>query len=100
MNMRFQYNPEISLGNILQIITILASVAAAYGSLREADIKHDLIDQALAADIVEIKSTAEKVTNELKVDIKEVKKGVDGINDKLTGILIDHASRDNRRRVQ
>lgn len=98
--MKISYNPEVSLGNILQVIAIFGSVAAAYGSLTQADTKHDLELAQHTREIVEIKQRQETVTKEVREEIKDIKKGVDGINEKLVGVLIDNARQSNQRRVQ
>lgn len=38
--MKFQYNPEISLGNILQIVALISSVLAAYVSIQNTLVAH------------------------------------------------------------
>lgn len=38
---KFEYTPDISLGNILQIIAFLVAITASYVSLANRDVQHD-----------------------------------------------------------
>lgn len=98
--MRIQYNPEVSLGAILQVVTILASVFGAYSALQNADFKHDAELKSHAAQILEIKQRQETTQKEVREEIKDVKRGVDLINDKLTEVIIENARNHKQQRVQ
>lgn len=80
--MALKYSPEVSLGNILQIITIAVSVFSAYLLLVTTDTKHTAaIEQH------------EKEIRELKEFNKEVNQYFKSIDSKLTEIQIEQARR-------
>lgn len=89
--MKFQYNPEVSLGNIIQVIAILGSVTAAYTALQNADIRHDqeLISQA--AQIKDLKERQENLQRDIKSEIKDMNNGLAILNEKITNMLIENA---------
>lgn len=95
--MNWKYNPEISLGNILQVITILCGLFGAYMTLVNTDTRHDAELKASREQVAEIKMKQDQITKEVKEEIKEVKQGVNSINDKLTTVLIENARQNNRR---
>lgn len=89
--MKFQYNPEVSLGNIIQVIAILGSVAAAYTALQNADIRHDQELIAQAAQIKDLKERQENLQRDIKSEIKDMSNGIAVLNDKITNMLIENA---------
>ena len=95
--MKFQYNPEVSLGNIIQVVAILGSVAAAYTALQNADIRHDqeLIFQA--AQIKDLKERQEGLQRDIRAEMKELNTGIGVLNNKITEMLIDNARTNSKR---
>jgi mannitol-specific phosphotransferase system IIBC component len=80
--MALKYNPEISLGNILQMLTIAVSVFSAYLLLVTTDTKHTAQLEQHTKQIAEIKDFNKEVNQYFKI-----------IELKLTEIQIEQARR-------
>jgi 2-phospho-L-lactate guanylyltransferase (CobY/MobA/RfbA family) len=82
MAMAFKYTPEVTLGSILQILTIAASVFSTYLMLVVTDTKIQ----------AEVDKHTEVLLEQKEVN-KEVKQSLRSIEDKLTSIVVDNAKR-------
>lgn len=94
--MKWSYNPEISLGNLLQILTIAVGAFGAFSALQQNDVRHDAEISATKEQLAEVKQKQDQITKDVREEIKDVKRGVEGINDKLTTVLIENARRNQR----
>lgn len=91
--MKFEYNPEISLGSILQIVTILVGVGAGFNALTSAN---SLQDQILAQHEKEIAAGRALVRDtqvELKENVKEIQTDVKRLDEKFTTYVINESVR-------
>lgn len=88
--MKFSYNPEVSLGNLLQLVGMLTSVGAAYFALVTTDVRHEAKLKELSDGQVRIESTQKEYVTEIRSDIKE-------INRNLSNIVINDALSRNKR---
>ena len=94
--MKFEYNPEISLGNILQILTILGGIAAGYATLVQANTIQDKNIEAHEAAITAIKVATKEAAGELKDNVKEIQKDVRKLDEKFTDYVIKSATNPKR----
>lgn len=92
--MRFQYTPEISLGSLAQIATIIIGCVSIYVGLRSTDIEHSMVLNNHTEAINEIKSTAKQERSEIKLDIKEINNNVKALDNKITEYTIQQNTRD------
>lgn len=92
--MRFQYTPEISLGSLAQIITIIMSAFGVYLSLRTTDIQHEAKIEQHSVEIMDIKAAAKTERSEIKLDIKEINNNVKALDNKITEYTIQQNRRD------
>jgi hypothetical protein len=91
--MKFEYNPEISLGNILQILTILFGIGAGYGALVKAN---ELQDQILGQHEKEISAARTLVRDsqaELKEDVRGIQSDLKSLDNKFTNYVINESIR-------
>jgi hypothetical protein len=88
LKMNFQYDPKISLGTIVETVTLLLAAGSAYVALTNTDVKHDEQIKTLSADVVRIDSAQKSMSSEVKADLKDIKSSVDKLNDKITDSLI------------
>jgi hypothetical protein len=86
-NMKMSYSPEVSLGNILQIIAIIGSVFAAYTALKATDYE---LAQRVGIQEVQI-STSIQRDLQLSLDIKELAVQMKDLDLKLTRLMITNA---------
>lgn len=77
--MNFQYDPKISLGTIVETVTLLLAAGSAYVALTNNDIKHDEQIKALAADVVRVDTAQRQLQVDVKTDLKEIKESVTAI---------------------
>lgn len=94
--MKFQYNPEISLGNILQIASLLGGVAAGYGALVQANAIQDQILINHEKEIQQVRQISREQAEDLKSNVKEIKTDVKELDKKLTDYVIKSAAANKR----
>jgi hypothetical protein len=89
--MKINYNPEISLGSVLQIIAIIGSVFSAYIALKTTDVElqqrlnvHDTVIQ-------DIKETQKTNTEKAYLEIKELGINIKSLDMRVTQFMLDQA---------
>lgn len=95
--MRFNYNPEISLGSILQVLTIILGVGAGYGALVQANIVQDQLLVTHEKEIAQIRQLTREAASELKADVKDIQKDIKKLDEKFTDYAIKNAVPNPRR---
>jgi siroheme synthase (precorrin-2 oxidase/ferrochelatase) len=89
--MKFEYSPEISLGNLMQIVTIVLGIGAGYGALVQANAVQDQILQQLTNDIQEIRMVAKEERKEIKEEVKSLSSDIRSLDNKLTDYVLRSA---------
>ncbi len=77
---RVQFDPTINLGHILTFVGFIAAGSVAYFDLRERISVGELRDQSMAADIASEKIRLRDTLQDLREDMREVRRGVDDLN--------------------
>lgn len=91
--MKFEYNPEITLGSILQIFTILAGIGAGYGALVQANALQDQILIQHEKEINAARTLVREAQSELNQDVKELSHDVKKLDEKFTNYVIESTRR-------
>lgn len=91
--MKFEYNPEISLGNILQILTIIFGMGAGYAALVGANQMQDQILLQHDKEISAARTLVREAQIELKEDMKTLQTDVKGLDNKFTTYIINESAR-------
>ena len=91
--MKFEYNPEITLGSIVQIVTILIGIGAGYAALVNANALQDQILIQHDKQIEAAKIAVKDAQVELKEDMRGLQKDVRGLDDKFTTYIINESVR-------
>lgn len=86
--MKFEYSPEISLGNLMQIVTIVIGIGAGYGALVQANAVQDQILQQLTNDVQEIRVLAKEERREIKEEVKALSGDIEKLDDKFTDYVL------------
>jgi len=89
--MQFSYNPEISLGNILQIVTIVMGIGAGYSALVKANALQDQILLTHEEKLIAVQGVTKEAAKELKEDVKEIQRDVKMLDQKFTTYVIESA---------
>jgi hypothetical protein len=89
--MKVNYNPEISLGNVLQIIAIIGSVFSAYIALKTTDIEMGQRLQVHDQQIAEMKETQKVNTEKSYLEIKELGINIKSLDMRVTQFMLDQA---------
>ena len=89
--MKIEYNPEVSLGALLQIGTVVSAVFAAYVALSVKDAQHDAAIAAHDKEIARIEYDHKQIQTDVKETVKEIGKDVKQLDHKITSILVDRA---------
>lgn len=89
--MAIKYDPTVSLGTIIQMIGLIGTVVGMYYALVAKDIQHEADIKKNTADIQVLREEAKIDRAEQRVEIKEIKRGVDSLNEKLTNYVIESA---------
>lgn len=89
--MKVNYNPEISLGSVLQIIAIIGSVFSAYIALKTTDIEMQQRLQVHDQQILEIKDTQRVNTEKAYLEIKELGISIKSLDMRVTQFMLDQA---------
>lgn len=89
--MKVEYNPEVSLGALLQIGTVVSAVFAAYVALSVTDAKHDGVLAQHTTEINRIQLQVDHIQTEIREQVKDVSKDIKGVDQKVTQILIERA---------
>lgn len=76
---RAVYDPKISLGTIVETITLLLAAGSAYVALTTTDAKHDEQIKALTVEVARVDANHKALQMDLKIDIKEIKESVTAI---------------------
>jgi GTPase len=76
LKMKVDYDPKISLGTIVETVTLLLAAGSAYVALTNADIRHDEQIKAVQQDVVRIDTAQRSFQNEMKTDLKDIKEAV------------------------
>jgi cell division protein FtsB len=91
--MKFEYNPEISLGNILQILTIVFGIGAGYAALVNANQLQDQILLQHDKEINAARTLVREAQQELNADVKELSQDVRKLDEKFTTYVINESVR-------
>lgn len=91
--MKFEYNPEITLGNMLQIISILAGIFVGYSTLVQANAVQDRVLIEHAQRIEEAKLAAKEERRDIQTDIKELNISIRQLDEKFTNYVIQETKR-------
>jgi cell division protein FtsB len=91
--MNFEYNPEITLGSILQILTILVGIGAGYGALVQANALQDQILLQHEKEINSARTLVREAQTELNSDVKELSHDVKKLDEKFTNYVIESTRR-------
>lgn len=91
--MKFEYNPEISLGAILQIATILVATGAGFSALQGANQLQDQILSQHEKSINDARVLVRDTQDKLNVDLKEIQLDVKKLDEKLTAYIINESVR-------
>lgn len=89
--MKVNYNPEISLGNVLQIIAIIGSVFSAYIALKTTDIELDQRLKQHDVAITEMKESQKTSQDKATLEIKELGLSIRGLDMRVTQFMLDQA---------
>ena len=81
---RFEYTPQVSLGAILQIITIIGAIVGAYVTFANRLV---IQEERTAVNSVEI-ARVEKKTDATMAELKELNKTLTGMDEKITKYII------------
>ena len=77
---KLQYEPKVTLGNIISILCIFGSCAAAYAAIVSKDNEHD----------IRINYNS-KAVEEIKTELKDINKTLNSINSNI--ILLNQSQR-------
>jgi hypothetical protein len=91
--MKFEYNPEISLGAILQIVTILVGIGAGYAALVNANALQDQILIQHDKEISAARSLVRDAQVELNEDMKSIQTDLRALDNKFTTYIINESIR-------
>ena len=91
--MKFDYNPEITLGNLLQIISILAGIFVGYSTLVQANAVQDRVLTEHAQRIDESRQSAREERSEIRNEIKELAKDIHALDNKFSTYALEEAKR-------
>lgn len=94
--MKFEYNPEISLGNLLQIVSILGGIFVGYSTLVQANAVQDRVLQEHAIRLEEAKILARDERRELQTELKELQKSIKDLDVKFTDYVIQDSKQHRR----
>lgn len=89
--MRVNYNPEISLGSVLQIIAIIGSVFSAYIALKTTDIELQQRIQIHDQQIAEVKDVQKVNAEKAYLEIKELGINIKSLDMRVTQFMLDQA---------
>lgn len=99
--MRIDYNPEISLGSVVQVISILGSVFTAYLALKTTDVELESKLNTHTAQISELKDNQKQEAAKLDLQLKEIGINIKTLDARVTQFMIEqskehHNARSNR----
>ena len=94
--MKFEYNPEISLGSILQIVTILIGIGAGYAALVNANALQDQILMQHEKEISAARILVREAQVELNDDMKTIQTDLKALDNKFTTYIINESARRNK----
>ncbi len=99
--MRIEYNPEISLGSVVQVISILGSVFTAYLALKTTDVELESKLNTHTAQISELKDSQKQEAAKLDLQLKEIGINIKTLDARVTQFMIEqskeqHNARPNR----
>jgi hypothetical protein len=89
--MRVNYNPEISLGSVLQIIAIIGSVFSAYIALKTTDIELAQRIQQHDAQILDMKEDQKMHNEKAYLEIKELGISIKSLDMRVTQFMLDQS---------
>ena len=89
--MKLEYNPEISLGNIVQVVSILGTVFTAYLALRTTDIElMSRLDQH-QVQIQDLKDQNKSIDAKIGLEIKDLSITIKNLDMRLTQFMLEQA---------
>jgi hypothetical protein len=94
--MRVNYNPEISLGSVLQIIAIIGSVFSAYIALKTTDIELQQRITAHDQQILEVKDNQKLHTEKTYLELKELGINIRSLDMRVTQFMLDQVKEMNK----
>lgn len=97
--MRIEYNPEISLGSVLQVITILGSVFTAYLTLKTNDVELQSRLDSHTAQIQEMKDSQKQEAAKLDLQLREFGVNIKALDARITAFMIEQARDHNISRL-
>lgn len=86
--MKFEYSPEISLGNILQVASIIIGIGAGYGALVQANAIQDQVLIQLNRDVVEVRAIAKEERKEIREEVKGLSTDIRNLDNKFTDYVL------------
>lgn len=89
--MRIEYNPEISLGSVVQVISILGSVFTAYIALKTTDVELQSRIDTHTAQISELKESQRQDSAKLDLQLKELGINIKTLDARVTQFMIEQA---------
>ncbi len=89
--MRIEYNPEISLGSVVQVISILGSVFTAYLALKTTDVELESKLNTHAAQISELKDSQKQEAAKLDLQLKEIGINIKTLDARVTQFMIEQS---------
>lgn len=94
--MKFEYSPEISLGNILQVASIVIGIGAGYGALVQANAIQDEVLKQLNKDVQEVRAIAKEERKEIREEVKALSTDIRSLDNKLTDYVLRSSKPTNR----
>lgn len=89
--MRIEYNPEISLGSVVQVISILGSVFTAYIALKTTDVEMQSRIDHHSAQIQEMKDNQKQDAAKLDLQLREFGVNIKTLDARITQFMIEQA---------
>lgn len=97
--MRIDYNPEISLGSVVQVISILGSVFTAYLALKTTDVELESKLNTHTAQISELKDNQKQEAAKLDLQLKEIGINIKTLDARVTQFMIEQSKEQRNARL-
>lgn len=85
---RFVYTPTITLGGILQIITILGGIFGAYVAVAQREVQHDERINAQQKDTTRLEKRVEETSAHLHEELAGMNNNIMLLNEKISTYII------------
>ena len=91
---KFEYTPNISLGAILQIITLVGSCLAAYVALARADTVHEERIATNSMEIARVERKLDSTQKDIKQEMQDMNRTLQSMDEKITRYMIRSMERE------